>query len=282
MLDPVARHTEHRTTRSSTSGTAPPLAYRGDGTRQAWDTGTATPYDDDDRRRAARRRRARRRRASGRRIKRFNATLVNYLFLLYFDTRAGYCDTGPYAVPGHPERTLLVRDFYRLGAERLLVERRRRRRAVPEPHRRVRARGRRRSRVTDFGTSNHTPEDYLDRLVGFGAVHDRRLRTGEVRPVRARRDRRHRRAPCAGAVGALPQHRGDGPRREDPLRRLRVLHVPATVRRTSPASPTSSTGPCRATFPSRSYQLLSAIEGDNAAPTDDGAYYGPIAVSIDT
>ena len=48
-------------------------------------------------------------------VKRFSATLVNHLFLLYFDTRAGYGDTGPYPVPGHPERRLLVRDFYRLA-----------------------------------------------------------------------------------------------------------------------------------------------------------------------
>jgi formyl-CoA transferase len=74
------------------------MAYRGDdGTRQAWDTGTSTPYPDDivatllsgvapiadDDHRAQ--------------VKRFSATLVNHLFLLYFDTRAGYGDTGPYA-----------------------------------------------------------------------------------------------------------------------------------------------------------------------------------------
>ena len=46
-----------------------------------------TPIDDDEHRA---------------RVKRFNATLVNHLFLLYFDTRAGYGDTGPYAVPGEP------------------------------------------------------------------------------------------------------------------------------------------------------------------------------------
>src|SRR5690606_16064861 len=92
------------------------MAYRGDdGTRQAWDTGTATPYDEatvarlladvapitDDAHRDE--------------IKRFSATLVAYLFLMYFDTRAGYGDTGPYEVPGQPSQTLLVRDFYRLG-----------------------------------------------------------------------------------------------------------------------------------------------------------------------
>ena len=47
------------------------------------------------------------------RIKRFNATVVNYLFLLYFDTRVGTADAGPYPLPGG--RTLLVRDFHQLG-----------------------------------------------------------------------------------------------------------------------------------------------------------------------
>ena len=87
-------------------------AFRGDGTRQAWDTGTATPYDaavidelmagvapvDDEIRD---------------RIKRFNATLIAYLFLMYFDTRVGSGDTGPYRLDDG--RVLLVRDYYRLG-----------------------------------------------------------------------------------------------------------------------------------------------------------------------
>jgi hypothetical protein len=145
-------------------------AYRGDdGTRQAADTDTATPYDeatierlladavevDEPELRA--------------RIKRFNATLVNFLFLLYFDTRAGYGDTGPYPVPGHPGRSVLVRDLYRIGRSDLPWS------DVCEgiPYRDltmslVLEGGS--FRVTDFGTSNHTPEDYLDRVVGF-ALH---------------------------------------------------------------------------------------------------------------
>ena len=145
-------------------------AYRGgDGTRQAWDTGTATPYDDavverlladavevDDPELRTR-------------IKRFNATLVNFLFLLYFDTRAGYGDTGPYRVPGHPDRSLLVRDFYRLGPSDLpwsdvcagIPYRDLTMSLVLEGGTFT---------VTDFGTSNHAPEDYLDRVVAV-AVH---------------------------------------------------------------------------------------------------------------
>jgi hypothetical protein len=142
------------------------LAFRGDGTRQAWDTGTATPYDGehaarlladvepvtDDEHRSS--------------IKRFNATLVNHLFLLYFDTRAGYGDTGPYAVPGHPNRRMLVRDYYRLAQGEFWWSDV----AKDVPYHDLTAAIVLEDvefRITDFGTSNHTPEDYLDRVVGF-------------------------------------------------------------------------------------------------------------------
>jgi hypothetical protein len=159
------------------------IAYRGDdGTRQAWDTGTATPYGGDvvaallegvtevatpDDRTA---------------LSRFSATLVSHLFLLYFDTRAGYADTGPYAVPGQPGRSLLVRDFYRLGQSDFPWSTV----AADVPYRSLTAAyvldgGS--FRVTDFGTSNHTPEDYLDRLVGFGLFTTDDLPPGQLRPV---------------------------------------------------------------------------------------------------
>ena len=38
-------------------------------------------------------------------------------------------------------------------------------------------------RVTDFGTSNHTPEDYLSRLVGFGLFTTDGCEPGQVRAV---------------------------------------------------------------------------------------------------
>src|SRR5436305_12405714 len=77
-------------------------AYRADGTLQAWDSGlTAHPYGDEivgqlaagagatdeDERHA---------------IKKLNATLVAYLFLMYFDTRVGVGDSGPYRLHDRP------------------------------------------------------------------------------------------------------------------------------------------------------------------------------------
>ncbi len=47
------------------------------------------------------------------RLVRLNRVLTTFLFLLYFDTRAGYQDTGPY--PLADGRVLLVRDFNRFG-----------------------------------------------------------------------------------------------------------------------------------------------------------------------
>ncbi|MGZ6931512.1 MAG: hypothetical protein ACXVK4_13325 [Acidimicrobiia bacterium] len=90
------------------------LAFRGDGHHQAWDAGLAVPrYGDDviaelldgavpvadD--------------ATRRQIAKTNALLTSFLFLLYFDTRAGYQDSGPYPLPDG--RCVLVRDFNEFG-----------------------------------------------------------------------------------------------------------------------------------------------------------------------
>ena len=274
MVDPARRRPRRRPPPCSTSGSGPPLAYRGDGTRQAWDTGTSTPYDDeivaallagavpidDDDHRAQ--------------VKRFNATLVNHLFLLYFDTRAGYGDTGPYPVPGQPGRTLLVRDYYRLGQGDFPWSDV----AKDVPYHHLTAAlvlDDVQSTFTDFGTSNHTPEDYLDRLVGFGLYTTDGARARRAPPGARRRARRHRRRGADRPGAALPEHRGDGPRREDP--RPAPTCTSASCGR-SPrwrAWPTSSTGPCRATCPSPLYQLMSAMQGENAGVPEDEAYYEP-------
>jgi hypothetical protein len=88
-------------------------AFRADGKLQAWDAGLcvpryganvvdelvagSAPLDGD----------------ASERLSRMNRLLTTFLFLLYFDTRAGYQDTGPY--PLADGRVLLVRDFNRFG-----------------------------------------------------------------------------------------------------------------------------------------------------------------------
>jgi hypothetical protein len=89
-------------------------AFRADGHLQAWDAGLTVPRygdevvaellagtapvaDGDQRRELAT----------------TNALLTSFLFLLYFDTRAGYQDSGPYRLPDG--RVLLVRDFNAFG-----------------------------------------------------------------------------------------------------------------------------------------------------------------------
>ena len=107
----------------------------------------------------------------------------------------------------------------------------------------------------------------------FGLYTTDGLPPGELRPVPGRRARRHRRRRAQGAGPALPQHRRHGARREDPRRRLRVLHVPPPVRRGRRASPTSSTGRVPRDLPEPLYQLLSAMQGENASIPEDVPYY---------
>jgi hypothetical protein len=157
------------------------MAFRGDGHRQAWDAdGVVRPYPQeivdqlvagaapvDDEQRG--------------RIKRFNATLVNYLFLLYFDTRVGAGDTGPWPLPDG--RALLVRDYYRMSQSDDFwwsdV-------AKDVPYHNLTAAlvlDDVRFRVTDFGSSYTEPEDYLDRLSSFGLFTTDGSDDGSLRPV---------------------------------------------------------------------------------------------------
>ena len=108
MIDPV---TDLATLDAIFSFWEPAAAsFRADGKLQAWDADFVVPaYESeviealvdgttpiaDDTQRAT--------------LSKLNAALTSYLFLLYFDTRAGYQDTGPYRLPDG--RTLLVRDF---------------------------------------------------------------------------------------------------------------------------------------------------------------------------
>jgi len=100
------------------------------------------------------------------RIRRANATLVNHLFLLYFDTRVGHADSGPYPLPDG--RTAIVRDYHRLAESDLAWSSV----ATGVPYSNLTAvlvlDAEVDLRVTDFGTTVSTPEDYLEHLVGFG------------------------------------------------------------------------------------------------------------------
>src|SRR5206468_4285767 len=92
-------------------------------------------------------------------VSRLNALLTSYLFLLWFDTRSGYQDTGPY--PLDDGRVLLLRSFNRLGPSHFpwsgeVAS------AMPYPD----VLGafvldRADLRVTGFGTSVTSREDYL-------------------------------------------------------------------------------------------------------------------------
>ena len=249
------------------------LAHRGDGTRQAWDTGTSRIYDEttvaalldgavpitDDEHRSA--------------VKRFNATLVNHLFLLYFDTRAGYGDTGPYDVPGAPSRSLLVRDFYRLAHGDFPwsdVAR-----DVPYHHltaalvlEDVQ------STYTDFGTSNHVPEDYLDRLVAFGLYTTDGMPAGELRPVP--RDEHD------GIVAAVRKAQSQHYRNIAAMDRDEKIRAGAYVyfsflrpfaEIAGVADELDWTVP--RDLPEPLYQLMSAMQGENSGVMEDGPYYAP-------
>jgi hypothetical protein len=247
------------------------LAFRGDGTRQAWDTGTSRIYDDDaisalladatpivdDEHRAS--------------VKRFNATLVNHLFLLYFDTRAGYGDTGPYDVPGEPGRTLVVRDFYRLAHGDFPWSDV----AKDVPYHHLTAAlvlDDVQSTFTDFGTSNHTPEDYLDRLVGFGLYTTDGLPPGELRPVPAGEQD----AIVATVRKAQAQHyRNIAAMSQDEKIRAGAYVYFSFLRPFAEVAGVADeldwTVP--RDVPEPLYQMFSAIQGENASIPDDVPYY---------
>src|SRR5690242_745153 len=139
--------------------------YRfGDGTRQAWDAGgAATPYRD-----YLPELRAECRPVAGdelARVTRLNALLTSYLFLLWFDTRSGYQDTGPYRLDDG--RVMLLRAFNGLGPTHFPWSAEV---AGELPYHDVLGAFVLDGvdlRVTDFGTSVTTPEDYLTRVAEF-------------------------------------------------------------------------------------------------------------------
>lgn len=163
LIDPVADLDRTGTVLSFWKRAA--AAFRADGHLQAWDAdGVVTPY-------AAHvdalvEGCAPLTEALRTRMMRVNAALTTYLFLLYFDTRAGYQDTGPYPLPGG--RVLLVRDFSKFGVSDFPWSTEV---AADLPFSNITAAfvlEDARMRVTDFGSSVTQPEDYLARVSAFG------------------------------------------------------------------------------------------------------------------
>lgn len=141
-------------------------AYRfADGTHQASDAnGTATPYRalaqeiaaacepvTDPEQRAG--------------ISRLNALLTSYLFLLWFDTRSGFQDTGPYPLPDG--RSLLLRAYNRLGVSHFPWSAEV---SAAMPQRELLGAfvlNETQLRVTDFGTALTQPDDYWPNVEAF-------------------------------------------------------------------------------------------------------------------
>jgi len=111
-------------------------------------------------------------------IRKANATLINYLFLLYFDTRVGHGDTGPYRLPDG--RSVIVRDYYRLGESDFWWS------GVSKemPYNNLTAvfviNNDVDLTITDFGTTVSDPENYLDGLSGFALFT---TDSGEIREL---------------------------------------------------------------------------------------------------
>jgi hypothetical protein len=245
-------------------------AFRGeDGTRQAADSDTATPYStdvvaallagvtpvDDDLRR---------------RVRAFNATLVAWLFLLYFDTRVGHGDTGPY--PLDDGRVLLVRDFYEMAESDFPWSSV----AAGVPYRNLTVAfvldGVRVDRITDFGTTYTTPEDFLDQLVGIGLYTTDGQAPGQLRPVAL--DEMEGIVTAVRAAQRTHYRNIAAMSRGDKIRCgayvyfsfLRPFALEAGV-----ADQLDWTVP--RDIPEPIYEFVSALEGDNAGPADDGPYY---------
>lgn len=246
------------------------LAFRGDGTRQAFDTGTVTPYSPQtiaellagtvpvaaDQLSA---------------IKKFNATLVAYLFLLYFDTRVGSGDTGPYHLPDG--RVLLVRDYYHLAKSDFPWSDV----AAGVPYQNLTAAfvlDGVQMKVTDFGTSYTDPEDYLDRLVAFGLFATDPHGTLRELPL----------TELEGIVVAVRRAQAALYRNIANMDRDAKIRCGAYVYFSFLRPFAEEAGLANEIdwsvprdTPEPLYQLFSAMEGTNAATIEDGPYYAPLA-----
>jgi hypothetical protein len=247
-------------------------AYRADGHLQAWDADlTLRPYDDalvsellagarptDDDGRTA--------------VKRLNATLVAYLFLLYFDTRVGVGDSGPYPLPDG--RTLLVRDYYQLGHSDFAWSSV----AAGVPYSNLTAAlvlDGVDVHVNDWGTSLTDPEDYLDRLSAFG-LYTTDGPGNVVRPVPPEE--------WDGLAAAVRKAQADHYRQVAAMSRGEKIAAGAYVyfsflrpfaQVAGVAGDLDWTVPRDIVGPL--YDVLEAFTGEGASMAEDGPYYSPLA-----
>ena len=99
-------------------------------------------------------------------VKKMNAQLHSYQFLLYFDTRSGMVDTGPYDLGDG--RSLLLRDYSKMGPSDFWWSTEI---ATGVPYANLTAAFVLRGvevDVNDWGTSVTRPENYLDHVERFG------------------------------------------------------------------------------------------------------------------
>ena len=202
-------------------------------------------------------------------IKKLNATLVGYSFLMWFDTRSGAQDTGPYAVPGHEGQVLLVRDFYQLAKSDFWWSDV----AADVPYDNLTAAlvlDGVKFRVTDFGTSYTTPEDYLDHLVRFGLFTTDGA--GALRPVPL--DEINEIVAAVRKAQSAHYRNIAAMDRDEKIRCgayvyfsfLRPFAQAAGI-----ADELDWTVP--RDIPPPVYEFVSMLEGDNTASSMDGAYY---------
>ena len=261
----------------STSGSEPPRASGATAPGRRGTRGAAPVYDAGGGRVSCSTEPHRSATTTGAALKRFNATLIAYLFLLYFDTRVGAGDTGPVprsptagccwcgTTTSWPTATSGGRTWPRASPT-----------ATSPP--RWCSTASRIDRMTDFGTSYTTPEDYLDHLVALRALHHRRRGARRAaRRCRSTSSRPDRRRGPPGAVRACTaaSRPWTGTRRSAAGRTSTSPSCGPS--RPRPASPSSWTGPCRGTSPARSTSWCRPWRATTPASTTMGPYYAPLA-----
>ena len=249
-------------------------AWRSDGNLQAWDAGMeARPYGPDVLDPLMQAVRPIEELGGVDVVRRFSATLMSYLFLLYFDTRVGTGDTGPYRLPDG--RVLLVRDFYRLSTSDFWWSDV----AAEVPYRNLTAAlvfdPDVSIRVDDWGTTRAEPADYLERLVGFGLCT---TDGGDgLRPVDP--------GELDGIVGAVRAAQSRHYRQVAAMEKAEKVRCGAYVYFTflrpfaeeaGVADELDWTVPVATAGPV--WDMCLTLEGGNAPPADEGPYFEPIGI----